>query len=129
MSQPALTITINQLEDLVGVSLFTRTTRQVNLTTEGENFLPIAERLIADFDLAISDLKMSAVRRGGQVSIAVLPSLTINLLPGLLASFKSSNPGIRVVLRDDNARGVSSVRFLITSPISASVIAGRKTPR
>ena len=106
VSQPALTITINQLEDLVGVSLFHRTTRKVNLTTDGEDFLPIAERLVADFDLAISGLKMSAVRRGGQVSIAVLPSLTINLLPGLLASFKSSNPVIRVVLRDDNARGV-----------------------
>ena len=106
LSQPALTITISQLEDLVGVSLFNRTTRQVNLTTDGEDFLPIAERLVADFDRAISDLKTSAERRGGQVAIAVLPSLTINLLPEILARFKSSNPGIRVILRDDNARGV-----------------------
>jgi DNA-binding transcriptional LysR family regulator len=106
LSQPALTITINQLEDMVGVSLFNRTTRQVNLTTDGEDFLPIAERLVADFDRAISDLKTSAERRGGQVAIAVLPSLTINLLPEMLARFKSSNPGIRVILRDDNARGV-----------------------
>jgi DNA-binding transcriptional LysR family regulator len=106
LSQPALTITISQLEDLVGVSLFNRTTRQVNLTTDGEDFLPIAERLVADFDRAISDLKTSAERRGGQVAIAVLPSLTINLLPEMLARFKSSNPGIRVILRDDNARGV-----------------------
>jgi len=106
LSQPALTITINQLEDKVGVSLFNRTTRQVNLTTDGEDFLPIAERLVADFDRAIADLKTSAERRGGQVAIAVLPSLTINLLPEILARFKSSNPGIRVILRDDNARGV-----------------------
>ena len=61
---------------------------------------------MADFDRAISDLKTSAKRRGGQVSIAVLPSLTNNLLPELLAGFKHANPGIRVVLRDDNARGV-----------------------
>ncbi len=106
LSQPALTITINQLEDIVGVSLLNRTTRQVNLTTDGEDFLPIAERLVADFDRAISDLKTSAERRGGLVTIAVLPSLTINLLPRILARFKSSNPGVRVILRDDNARGV-----------------------
>jgi len=106
VSQPALTITISQLEELVGVSLLHRTTRRVNLTIDGEDFLPIAERLVADFDRAISDLKVSAKRRGGQVSIAVLPSLTINLLPGILARFKSVNPGIRVILRDDNARGV-----------------------
>ncbi len=106
VSQPALTITIHQLEELVGVSLFNRTTRRVDLTTDGEDFLPIAERLVADFDRAISDLKASAERRGGQVAIAVLPSLTINLIPELLARFKNATPGIRVILRDDNARGV-----------------------
>jgi len=106
VSQPALTITINQLEELVGVSLLNRTTRRVNLSIDGEDFLPIAERLVADFERAISDLKSSAERRGGKVSIAVLPSLTINLLPGLLARFKNANPGVRLVLRDDNARGV-----------------------
>ena len=106
VSQPALTITINQLEELVGVGLFNRTTRRVNLTIDGEDFLPIAERLVADFDRAIRDLKMTAERREGKVSIAVLPSLTINLLPGLLARFKDANPGIRVILRDDNAKGV-----------------------
>jgi len=106
VSQPALTITISQLEELVGVRLLHRTTRRVNLTIDGEDFLPIAERLVADFDRAISDLKVSAKRRGGQVAIAVLPSLTINLLPGILDHFKNANPGIRVILRDDNARGV-----------------------
>jgi len=106
LSQPALTITINQFEELVGVKLLNRTTRRVNLTIDGEDFLPIAERLVADFERAISDLKTSAERRQGKVAIAVLPSLTINLLPGLLARFKDTNPGIRVILRDDNARGV-----------------------
>ncbi len=106
VSQPALTITINQLEDQVGVSLFNRTTRRVNLTTDGEDFLPIAERLVADFDRAISDLKTSARRRGGQVTIALLPSMTMKLLPELLAGFKSTNPEVRIVLKDDNARGV-----------------------
>ncbi len=106
VSQPALTIRINQLEKLVGVSLFHRTTRQVNLTVDGEDFLPIANRLVSDFDRAISDLQTSARRRSGQVSIAVLPSLTINLLPGLLAPFRDTNPAIRIILRDDNARGV-----------------------
>ncbi|HEY5740742.1 MAG TPA: LysR substrate-binding domain-containing protein [Gammaproteobacteria bacterium] len=106
LSQPALTITINQFEELVGVTLLNRTTRRVGLTVDGENFLPIAERLVTDFERAMSDLKASAERRDGKVAIAVLPSLTSHLLPGLLARFKDANPGIRVVLRDDNARGV-----------------------
>ncbi len=106
VSQPALTTTINQFENLIGASLFNRTTRRVDLTAEGEEFLPVAERLLADFERALTDLRASVERRGGQVAIAVLPSLTMNLLPGQLAEFKLGNPGVRVVLRDDNARGV-----------------------
>ena len=106
LSQPALTITINQLEELVGVKLLNRTTRRVDLSIDGEDFLPIAERLVADFERAITDLKTSTERREGKVAIAVLPSLTINLLPGLLARFKDANPEVRIILRDDNARGV-----------------------
>jgi len=106
LSQPALTITINQLEDLTGVSLFNRTTRRVNLTADGENFLPIAERLVADFDRAVSDLKAAAQRQAGQVSIAVLPSITINLFPEIFARIRGSYPDLRIQLRDDNSRGV-----------------------
>lgn len=106
LSQPALTITINQLEDLVGIKLFSRTTRRVELTADGEDFLPIAKRLLGDFDRAISDLAVAGERRAGQVSIAVLPSHTLNLFPEIFARFKSANPGIRVLLRDSTSRGV-----------------------
>lgn len=106
LSQPALTITINQLEDLTGVKLFHRTTRQVKATADGENFLPIAERLVEDFDRAISDLKVAAERQSGQVAIAVLPSLTINVFPDIFGKIKHAHPETRILLRDDNARGV-----------------------
>ncbi|MDH3473844.1 MAG: LysR family transcriptional regulator, partial [Rhodospirillales bacterium] len=105
-SQSALTITIHQLEEDIGASLFNRTTRQVNLTVGGENFLPVAQRLLEDFDRAMSDARVGASRRSGRVDIAVLPSVAIRLMPGILERLHESNPGIRVVLRDDNARGV-----------------------
>jgi len=106
LSQPALTITINQIEGIAGVKLFQRTTRRVELTSDGENFLPIAERLVADFDRAISDLKVAAKRKAGQVSVAVLPSLTINVFPEIFSRIRDANPDTRLFLRDDNARGV-----------------------
>ncbi len=122
LSQSALTITVQQLEDCVGVMLFNRTTRQVSLTIDGENFLSVAERLLEDFDKAIAGVRVEAERRGGQVDIAVLPSVAIRLMPDILELFRESHAGIRLVLHDDNARGVqrqvrhNEVDFGICSP-------------
>lgn len=106
ISQPALTITIHQLEDLIGVELFRRTTRKVTLSPDGEDFLPTAEHLIDDFEKAILSVYASAKRRSGVVDIAVLPSIAVRLLPRAIESFKQSNSSIKITLRDDNARGV-----------------------
>ena len=66
-TQPAITLAIKQLEEFVGLKLLDRTTRRVIPTAEGENFMPIAERLVRDFDTAISDLKATAERRIGNI--------------------------------------------------------------
>jgi DNA-binding transcriptional LysR family regulator len=105
-TQPAITLAIQQLEESIGLKLLERTTRKVSLTTEGENFLPIAERLIRDFDAAISDLNAAADRRSGHVSIAAIPSVASTLLPGVIKHFAKLYPGISVHIIDDNSRGV-----------------------
>ena len=55
-SQPAVTLSIKQLEAYLNLDLFERTTRKVTLTKDGKNFLPIANRLVLDFDIAITDM-------------------------------------------------------------------------
>ena len=88
------------------MKLLERTTRRVAPTAEGERFIPIAERLIRDFDTAISDLNGAADRRSGHVNIAVLPSFAAQLMPGIVKCFAAQYPGISVHLTDDNSRGV-----------------------
>jgi len=106
LSQSALTITVRQLEAHLGVPLFHRTTRHVGLTADGEAFLPAAERVIADFEAAIGNVRQLAAQRRGRVAIAVLPSLATRLMPPIVAGFHAANPDIRLMLRDDNGRGV-----------------------
>ncbi|NIR27821.1 MAG: LysR family transcriptional regulator [Gammaproteobacteria bacterium] len=106
LSQPALSIAVRQVEEQLGVTLFDRTTRRVTLTPEGEDFLPTAERLLHDFDTAISDIRAIAERRRGRVALSALPSVAIRLLPPIVARFTERYPGISVHLRDDNASGV-----------------------
>lgn len=106
LSQPALTITINQFEDIVGVKLFDRTTRRVSLTPLGAEFLPTAERLLADFQSTVEDVRAVAQRRRGRVNVATLPSFAVKLMPEIVKRFTESYPAITVHLHDSNASGV-----------------------
>jgi len=106
ISQPALTTTINQLEDLFEVQLFIRTTRRVELTTIGANFLPIAQNIVEGFDREINAVHEAGKRTGGHVKIAVLPSLAMSILPKAITLFSEDHPKISVSIRDDNAKGV-----------------------
>lgn len=106
LSQPALTMAVRQLEDFVGASLFDRTTRMVSLTPEGTDFLPTAERLIADFDLAIQDVRTAAHRRRGNLALASVPSVAEKLLPAIIRKLSLAHPTLRVRLRDGGSTDV-----------------------
>lgn len=108
VSQPALTVTVRELERDLGVRLFDRTTRKVQLTQEGAGFLPTAERLLADVRAAVEDVREVAERRRGQVRLASLPSVATDVLPDILARFGEAYPGITVHLHDSNASGVQT---------------------
>lgn len=106
LSQPALTIQINQLEEELGVRLFDRTTRRVALSDNGAGFLPSAERLLDDFESAIAEVREVAERRRGRVGVATLPSIAVKLMPDIVAEYQEAYPGISVHLHDANASGV-----------------------
>ena len=106
LTQSTLTGTIKQLEEQAGLTLFDRTTRQVLLSGEGERFLPVAERLLSDFDTAMTDLRAVAEQQQGQVGIAASPSTISQLLPGIVKQYRQAHPHIGIYLRDDGAGGI-----------------------
>ncbi len=106
LTQSTLTATIKQLEDQVGLTLFDRTTRQVLLSSEGKRFLPVAERLLSDFDTALADLRAVSEQQQGQVGIAASPSTISRLLPGIVKQYRRDHPNIGIYLRDDGAGGI-----------------------
>jgi DNA-binding transcriptional LysR family regulator len=105
-SEPAASQAIAQLESLLAVRLLDRTTRSVRVTEAGAAFLVDAERLIEGMDHSISTLREFATSGRGRVSLACLSSTVYRLLPPALAEMKRRHPGINVVFRDDNMRGI-----------------------
>lgn len=108
ISQPALTLNIHQFEDIVGVELLTRTTRRVELTPLGKEFLPCVEKYLADFDNSILDLRAKAEQQDNQVDIALLPSVAIRILPSVIREFAQISRDTVINLHDNNGRGIQS---------------------
>lgn len=100
LSQPAFSALIGQLEQTLGVRLFDRSTRHVELTAEGQEFDQAARRVLAEFDAALSGMHERAARQRGRVSVALLPSLAADWLPAVLAGFRAQHPGIELQVAD-----------------------------
>ncbi|MBF8676660.1 LysR family transcriptional regulator [Pseudomonas fulva] len=100
ISQPALSLTIKALEENLGGALLSRTTRSVSLTAEGEVLLPLARRLLADWDDTEEMLRQRFTLQLGRVAIAAMPSFAGNLLPGALKLFRQCYPKVNVTVHD-----------------------------
>jgi LysR family transcriptional regulator, carnitine catabolism transcriptional activator len=106
LSQPALTVAIRQLEDSIGTSLFDRTTRRVTPTPEGSDFLPIAERLLVEFDGALQEIRGTAQKRRGRVGIASVHSVATQILSAVLRAFTEANADTSLQLHEGNSTDV-----------------------
>jgi DNA-binding transcriptional LysR family regulator len=107
LSQPALSHSIQQLEEQIGSSLFHRTTRSVKLTGLGMGFLPTARHLLRQVDTSIADIQEAAARKRGRVVVACLPSIAFRLMPAVIAG-EASRLGLRVVVRDVNLTAITT---------------------
>lgn len=100
LSQPALSLSIKGLEDNLGGKLFTRTTRHITLTPEGEALVPIARRLLAQWENAEDEMKQRFALQLGKITIASMPSFAASLLPKAIRNYHASYPSIQVAIDD-----------------------------
>ncbi|CAD5268529.1 MULTISPECIES: LysR family transcriptional regulator [Halomonadaceae] len=100
LSQPAISIALRKLEENVGGALFARTTRQLALTPEGEAFLPVAVRLLNDWNEAFEDLNDQFSKQRGKITVAALPTLAAGLFPRVIKLFHEAYPRINLSLHD-----------------------------
>ncbi|WP_338525275.1 LysR substrate-binding domain-containing protein [Pseudomonas batumici] len=100
LSQSALSLTIKALEEGLGGRLFSRNTRNVALTPEGEVLVPLARRLIADWDNVEDELRQRFTLQRGRVTLAAMPSFAGNLLPPILKTFRARYPQVNVTVND-----------------------------
>jgi DNA-binding transcriptional LysR family regulator len=102
-SQSAVSTQIKLLEEQIGVALFHRTTRRVQLTAEGEQLLSHAQRAIAALEMGLRQIKDAANLQVGHIAMGCIPSLASTVLPDILAEFRCRRSSIRLELRELHA--------------------------
>src|SRR6266550_1719188 len=96
MSQPTLTVQIQQLEAAVGVKLFDRNKRHVGLTQAGRDLMVPLERILIDVEAIATSTEELREHRRGLVTVAALPSMAAILLPQAIKQLSDLSPGIAV---------------------------------
>jgi len=99
-TQSTLTATIQQFEEEIGLKLFERSTRRVELTEDAIKFQPVAKKIVRDFDNALNDLQAISKSQQGLIRIASAPSMAVHILSPALLTFRQNYPDVNISIQD-----------------------------
>ena len=96
LSQSALSQSIKQLEQELGVSLFSRSTKGVHLTSEGRLLLDYVNRALGLLDNGEEMMARVRDMEAGELTIGASDTVTKTYLVPRLEAFHRAYPGIRL---------------------------------
>lgn len=96
--QSALSHQVKALEKELGVALFARTSRRVELTAAGAAFLPAARASLEAAGRAAADAAAATGLIRGELRVGVIPTVTGVDVPGALGAFRRAHPQVRIAL-------------------------------
>ena len=101
IAQSTLSTQIKNLESQLGVTLFERTTKSVNVTAVGAEIAGRARAVLAEVDAIMSVGQHTSGPLTGAFSLGVIPTLGPYVLPWLVPALNRAYPALRLVLRED----------------------------
>ena len=100
ISQPALSVQIKEMEEMLGLQLFERSARQVRLTGFGEEFALRVREILRSVD-ELGDMARAS-RQGfmGRLRIGVIPTIAPYLLPRIIGALSARFPALEIHVRE-----------------------------
>ncbi|MBZ5750264.1 LysR family transcriptional regulator [Metabacillus rhizolycopersici] len=98
ITQSALSRSIARFEDEIGVPLFERQGRSIRLNQYGHIFLKSVDSMMKEFDKGKQEIQELLDPEQGQVLLGFLHTLSTNLIPEFIASFRAHYPKIKFQL-------------------------------
>jgi LysR family hydrogen peroxide-inducible transcriptional activator len=101
VSQPTLSGQIKKLEDELGVAIFERTNRSVEITPVGEEIVAHARRMMEQADVIYQTARTHQDPLAGPLRIGAIPTLSPYLMPLILEPLKKQHPQMKLVLSEE----------------------------
>ncbi|MCU1361450.1 MAG: transcriptional regulator [Ilumatobacteraceae bacterium] len=96
VAQPSLSHGVRSLEAELGVELFARLGRTVQITAAGEEVVGAARRVLRDVAELSAVTAAASGLRTGRLEIVTLPTLAVEPLAQLIGAFRTLHPGITI---------------------------------
>jgi DNA-binding transcriptional LysR family regulator len=100
VSQPSLSVQIKQLEEELGVALFRRSKRRVEITRAGEVFLSASREVLLRLKQASAAALHAESGEAGTIRLGFIPTAGFHILPRLLEIIRSTLPLVNVGLKE-----------------------------
>jgi DNA-binding transcriptional LysR family regulator len=121
LKQPPLSQQIHALEKELGIKLFTRLPRGVELTPAGQGFLEDARALLSGVDRATSRARAAAMGQPGRISIGLTTSAALH--PGVtraLRAYADAHAAVYLDLHANSAAGLTEA--LLREEVQVAII-------
>ena len=126
ISQSSLSKQIKALEEELGIQLFHRNTRNINLTTFGEEFVRFSKKIIQEYDEMNLKLKEHIGLEKQKIVIGAVPVMNQYGIASLIASFQKNFPLVHIELVQKKTKelisllnkGEIDVAFFLTDSIT-----------
>ena len=96
LTQPAVSLQVQALEDIYETRLFDRTSGSISLTTSGEVLYKYAKDILALYALAEKDISKITGLVKGSIKIGAGTTFGNHILPSIIVDFKNTHPKIEI---------------------------------
>ncbi len=127
ISQPAISKSISKLEAELGTALFSRSSKGVTLTEEGQVLYEYVERAFDSLNMGEENLKNYKELGIGHIRIGVSTSLCKHILLDYLKDFIRENPNIKFSI--DCHSTVNTIKLLRNEDIDIGLICNTELPK
>lgn len=100
LTQPAISKTLKELEEIIGATLMQRSRAGVELTGQGDVFLHFAQMSLASLEQGLIGVERATHRQTERLTLGALPSVAASLMPGVVAGFAERAPNATLRIMD-----------------------------
>ena len=122
MTQPAVTFQIRQLEEYFNTRLFDRTHNRITLTEAGELVKTYADRIIALYNEMDNEVRTLTGDIQGPLLIGASTTIGEYFIPGIIGSFQSNYPDVRIRLHVANTNGI--IHMVENNEVDIGIVEG-----